>query len=914
MRKRRADLSQSSLFVNIDEPTCNTREPDTIDTLVEQRHRPFIFNEPTAETYPENSKVAVADNPGSEPHPKKPQQQVYSYEDALVATTAYFKGDTLAANVWINKYALKDSAGNLYELTPDDMHRRIAREIARIEQKYPNPSTEDEIFEVLKDFQYIVPQGSPMAGVGNDFQVSSLSNCFVIGGDDNGDSYGAIMKTDQEQVQLMKRRGGVGHDLSHIRPMGSPVQNSALTSTGIVPFMERFSNSTREVAQDGRRGALMLTISIKHPDAGHFIDAKTEQGKVTGANISVKIDDAFMQSVINNTPYVQQFPVNTDKTVFSREINARELWEKITHNAWLAAEPGVLFWDTIKRESIPDCYADLGFKTLSTNPCGEIPLCPYDSCRLLAINLFSYVEKPFTQEASFNSALFAHHAALALRMMDDIIDLETEKIDGILNKIASDPEDAETKNTERRLWEKIRDKTLLGRRTGIGITAEGDMLAALGLRYGSEDAINFSVEVHKLLASEVYRASVELAKERGAFPIFDYEREKNNPFIMRLQTAAPEVVEEMSKYGRRNIAMLTIAPTGSVSICTQTTSGIEPVFLVSYKRRRKVNPNDKNVNVSFVDDVGDCWEEYNVFHPRFLDWMRINGIDIDKVSALSDSQLQELIKRSPYYKATSNEIDWVSKVKMQGAIQKWVDHSISVTVNLPKDVSEELVREVYKTAWESGCKGMTIYREGSRSGVLVSNDKNKDDLNEFQETRAPQRPKVLEAEVLRFQNNHEKWITVLGLLNGRPYEIFTGKAEGFYLPPWVHKGWVIKNKIEKQATRYDFQYTDAQGYRTTIEGLSRMFDPEFWNYAKLISGILRHGMPLPYVVNLIDKLTLSDDNLHTWKNGVVRALKKFIPDGTIIGQRHCPECNQKGGLVYKEGCITCNHCGYSKCG
>ncbi len=881
-----------------------SQKPGLLNQIQEMRVRPNIFEDS------QNKTSEILQSPDMEQEPLK----IYPFEEALRASTEYFKGDTLAASVWVNKYALKDSAGNMYELTPDDMHRRIAREVARIEKKYPDPIPEDELYEVLKNFRYIIPQGSPMAGIGNNFQISSLSNCFVIGDDINGDSYGAIMKVDQEQVQLMKRRGGVGHDLSHIRPNGSPVKNSALTSTGIVPFMERYSNSTREVAQDGRRGALMLTISVKHPDSSDFIDAKLEQGKITGANVSVRIDDEFMQAVISNGKYQQQFPINTDNPVVTKEIDAITLWEKITHNAWHSAEPGVLFWDTIIRESIPDCYADLGFKTLSTNPCGEIPLCPYDSCRLLALNLFSYVDYPFTDKAEFNTELFAKHARLALRMMDDIIDLESEKIDGILRKIDTDPESSDTKFVERDLWEKIREKTLQGRRTGIGITAEGDMLAALGKRYCSEEAIDFSVQIHKILAVEAYRSSVALARQRGAFPVFSFDREKHNPFINRLALAAPEVVEEMKQYGRRNIAMLTIAPTGSVSICTQTTSGIEPVFLVTYKRRRKVNPNDKNVNVSYVDKVGDSWEEYNVFHPRFVDWLTAKGYDAEEVKNYDEDQLQELIRLSPYYKATSNDIDWVSKVRMQGAIQKWVDHSISVTVNLPKTVSEDLVREVYKTAWESGCKGMTIYREGSRSGVLVSNDKNKEDLQGFQETKAPPRPRMLEAEVIRFQNDNEKWIAVVGLLNRRPYEIFTGKAEEFYLPAWVTNGWVIKNRNDKGMSRYDFQFEDKFGYKVTIEGLSRSFDKEFWNYAKLISGILRHGMPLPYVVNLVDKLTLTEDNINTWKYGVVRALKKFIPDGTIAGRHTCPECGETGSLVYVEGCLTCNNCGFSKCG
>jgi len=846
----------------------------------------------------------------------KMKEKLVSYpnEEILQKATEYFKGDTLAANVWMNKYALKNSDGQVFELTPDDMHHRLAREIARIEKRYVNPMSEEEIYQLFKDFKYIIPQGSPMAGIGNDFQVSSLSNCFVIGNE--SDSYGGIMKVDQEQVQLMKRRGGVGHDLSHIRPGGSPVKNTALTSTGIVPFMERYSNSTREVAQDGRRGALMLSISIRHPDAENFIDAKLEQGKVTGANVSVKLDDEFMKAVLSNTPYTQKYPIHSDNPSVKKEINAKILWDKIIHNAWKSAEPGILFWDTILRESVPDCYADLGFKTVSTNPCGEIPLCTYDSCRLLALNLYSYVDNPFTAEASFNSELFTQHAHYALRIMDDIIDLEIEKIERILEKIARDPEDDETKRIERKMWENIRKKTSQGRRTGIGITAEGDMLASLSCRYGTTTATEFSVEVHKLLAIEVYRASVDLARERGAFPIFDIAREHKNPFIRRIKEAAPQVYENMMRYGRRNIAMLTIAPTGSVSICTQTTSGIEPVFKISYKRRRKVNPNDKNSKVNFVDEMGDTWEEYNVFHPKFMEWLKVNGYDEGKVKDYSDEELEPIIRKSPYYKATSNDIDWVSKVRMQGAIQKWVDHSISVTVNLPKEATEDLVSEVYKTAWESGCKGMTIYRDGSRSGVLVSNDKKPtEDIHVFKETKAPPRPKKLEAEIVRFQNDYIKWIAVVGLLDGKPYEIFTGKAEGFFLPPTVTKGWVIKVKTsETEHARYDFQFEDKDGYKVTIEALSRTFDQTYWNYAKLFSGILRHGMPLPIVVDLITNLNLDSETINTWKNGVVRALKKFIPDGTVATGSTCPECGEKSGLTYKEGCLSCQHCGYSKCG
>lgn len=841
--------------------------------------------------------------------------QTYGHDEVMAAASAYFKGDTLAANVWMNKYALKDSDGNLFELTPDDMHRRLASEIARIEKKYPNPLSEEELFEVLRDFRYIVPQGSPMAGIGNNFQVSSLSNCFVIGNDGPSDSYGGIMKVDQEQVQLMKRRGGVGHDLSHIRPTGSPVKNSALTSTGVVPFMERYSNSTREVAQDGRRGALMLSISVKHPDAEKFIDAKMELGKVTGANVSVRITDEFMQAVQDNKSFVQQYPIDSDKPWFVQEIDARMLWDKLIHNAWTSAEPGILFWDTIIRESIPDSYADLGFKTLSTNPCGEIPLCAYDSCRLLAINLYSYVENPFTSKATFNVELFAKHSRMAQRIMDDIVDLEIEKVDAIIGKINADPETIEVKGVELRLWQNIRKKALQGRRTGIGITAEGDMLAALGIRYGSPEAISFSTEVHRLLALEVYRSSVDMAEERGAFEVFDAEREKDNPFIGRIKETAPRLYDKMKRVGRRNISMLTIAPTGSVSICTQTTSGIEPVFMVSYKRRRKVNPNDRNVTVSFVDEVGDAWEEYNVFHPKFETWLSVNGYDVKEVKSYNEERLQQIIAESPYYKATSNDIDWVSKVKMQGDIQKWVDHSISVTVNVPANVSQELVSDIYTTAWKSGCKGMTIYRDGSRSGVLVSADEKKsfDSNDDFKETTAPQRPHRLEADVVRFQNNYEKWIAVVGRINGKPYEIFTGKADDFFLPPWVENGWVMREKNKGEKARYDFQFEDKQGYKVTIEGLSRSFNKEYWNYAKLISGILRHGMPLPYAIELVQNLTLDEDTINTWKNGVVRALKRYIPNGTQADGKLCPECGDNKSLIYQDGCLTCKSCGYSKC-
>jgi len=903
---------ENNLFASISKDLDQKKDTSFYDDVLEKRIRPQIM--------PEVTNIQMENDVREEVEmmeivsPLKRVLKSYSHDEILAAATEYFKGDTLAANVWMNKYALKNSDGEIFELTPDDMHHRLASEIARIENKYPNPLSEEEIFNLLKDFKYIIPQGSPMAGIGNNFQVSSLSNCFVIGGDEQSDSYGGIMKVDQEQVQLMKRRGGVGHDLSHIRPAGSQVKNSALTSTGIVPFMERYSNSTREVAQDGRRGALMLSISIKHPDAENFIDAKMQQGKVTGANVSVKITDDFMKAVINGTTFKQQYPIDAINPKVEKEIDARELWDKIIHNAWQSAEPGILFWDTVIRESVPDSYADLGFKTLSTNPCGEIPLCPYDSCRLLALNLYSYVDKPFTDDASFDGSLFSKHVHYAQRIMDDIIDLETEKIDGIIAKIDNDPESEEIKRIERNLWVNIRKKTLEGRRTGIGITAEGDMLAALSCRYGSETANNFSTEVHKLLAVEAYRSSVELAKDRGAFPIFDIEREKNNPFIQRIKEAAPKVYENMAKYGRRNIAMLTIAPTGSVSICTQTSSGIEPVFMVSYKRRRKVNPNDKNVNISFTDDIGDSWEEYVVFHPKFVEWLKVKGLNPDEVKNYPDVELNKIIEKSPYYKATSNDIDWVSKVKMQGSIQKWVDHSISVTVNIPKEAPEEMVSKIYQSAWESGCKGMTIYRDGSRSGVLVSNEKKEVKENEFKETKAPARPKILKAEVVRFQNDYEKWIAVIGVLDGKPYEIFTGRAEGFYLPPTVNEGWVIKNKSEKHGTRYDFQFEDKDGYKVTIEGLSRSFEKEFWNYAKLISGILRHGMPLPFVTELIANLTLDDESINTWKNGVIRALKKYIPDGTTSKKTSCPECDDKEGLVYQDGCLTCTSCGYSKCG
>lgn len=840
------------------------------------------------------------------------KKKTYTYDEALKASIDYFDGDELAASVWINKYALKDSDGNLYEQTPADMHRRIAAEIARVEQRYPNPVTEEKLFHVLDHFRYIVPQGSPMAGIGNRLQVSSLSNCFVIGS--QADSYGGIMKSDEEQVQLMKRRGGVGHDLSHLRPKGAPVKNSALTSTGIAPFMERFSNSTREVAQGGRRGALMLSIAIKHPDAEDFIDAKLERGKVTGANISVRIDDDFMRAVKANGKYNQQFPIISKNPRVKQSIDAAPLWNKIIHNAWKSAEPGVLFWDTILNESVPDCYADQGFQTVSTNPCGEIPLCPYDSCRLLAINLYSYVHEPFTDLAVFDFNLFAEHVQLAQRMMDDIIDLELEKIDAIMEKIDADPESTEIKSTERHLWEKIREMCIKGRRTGVGITAEGDMLAALGLQYGSDEAIEFAVKVHQTLAVNAYRSSVTMAKERGGFPIFDANKEKKNPFINRLKDADAELYEDMLKYGRRNIALLTIAPTGTTSLMTQTTSGIEPAFMISYKRRRKVNPSDKEANVSFIDEVGDHWEEFHVLHHKFRTWLESQGYDVHKVARMSSTELDGLIKRSPYYKATANDVDWVQKVKMQGAIQKWVDHSISVTVNVPENTTEDMVNKIYLTAWESGCKGCTIYREGSRAGVLVS-DKEKKEEKKAAAGFPSKRPDKLDAAVVRFKNNDEDWLAVIGLVDDRPYEIFTGRAhDTFRLPNYVTSGWVIRKKDEEGHKRYDFQFKDRDGYKVTIEGLSRSFDKVYWNYAKLISGVLRHGMPLNQVVDLVDGLNVEDDYINTWKNGVVRALKQFIPDGTKAADSTCPQCDDPDGLMYKEGCLMCKSCGYSKCG
>ena len=844
----------------------------------------------------------------------------YSYEEAFQATLAYFDGDELAARVWVNKYAMKDSFGNIYEKSPADMHHRLAAEMARIERKYPNPVPEEEIFSVLDHFRFIIPAGSPMTGIGNNHQVASLSNCFVIGIDGDADSYGAIMKEDEEQVQLMKRRGGVGHDLSRIRPKGSPVNNSALTSTGLVPFMERFSNSTREVAQDGRRGALMLSVSIKHPDAEAFIDAKMTEGKVTGANVSVRIDDDFMRCATEGRPYRQQYPVDApeDECLTSKEIDAQKLWKKIVHNAWKSAEPGVLFWDTITRESIPDCYADLGFKTVSTNPCGEIPLCPYDSCRLLAVNLYGYVDDPFTPQASFNFQRFRQHVRLAQRFMDDIIDLEEEKIDLILKKIDSDPQSEEVKHTERRLWEKIKRKTGQGRRTGLGITAEGDMLAALGLRYGTQEATDFAVKVQKTLALTAYAASVEMAKERGAFEIYDAQREAANPFVLRIKEADEALYADMVKYGRRNIACLTIAPTGTTSLMTQTTSGIEPVFMPVYKRRRKVNPNDPEVRIDFVDESGDAFEEYIVYHHHFLTWMRANGIDTER--RYTQEEIDELVARSPYYLATANDVDWLMKVKMQGEIQKWVDHSISVTVNLPNAVDEALVDRLYVEAWKSGCKGCTIYRDGSRAGVMVSVKKKKEDKGTKLQTLSPvveRRPEVLECDVVRFQNNKEKWVAFVGLLDGRPYEIFTGlqdDEEGIVLPKTVTKGRIVKHVNAEDGTkRYDFQFENKRGYKTTVEGLSEKFNKEYWNYAKLISGVLRYRMPLENVIKLVDSLQLESENINTWKVGVARALKKYITDGTEAKGLKCPNCGHEA-LVYQEGCLICKHCGSSRCG
>lgn len=843
-------------------------------------------------------------------------RKIYTFDEAFKASMDYFTGDELAAKVWVNKYALKDAFGNIYEQSPKDMHHRLAGEIARVEKNYPNPLSEQELFDLFDHFRYIIPQGSPMTGIGNDFQIASLSNCFVIGIDGMADSYGAIIRIDEEQVQLMKRRGGVGHDLSHIRPKGSPVKNSALTSTGLVPFMERYSNSTREVAQDGRRGALMLSVSIKHPDSESFIDAKMTEGKVTGANVSVKIDDEFMRAVIGNETYRQQYPIDAAEPLYAKDINAAALWHKIIHNAWKSAEPGVLFWDTILRESVPDCYADLGFRTVSTNPCGEIPLCPYDSCRLLAINLYSYVVNPFTKEAYFDFDLFKKHVALAQRIMDDIIDLESEKIEKILEKIDSDPESMEVKQSERHLWEKIQRKTLMGRRTGVGITAEGDMLAALGLRYGSDEAIDFAEKVQKTLALAAYRSSVELAKERGAFEIFDAKREEKNPFIGRLRDADPELYADMLKYGRRNIACLTIAPTGTTSLMTQTTSGIEPVFLPVYKRRRKVNPNDTEARVDFVDETGDAFEEYIVFHHKFVTWMMANGYST--IKRYTQEEIDELVAKSPYYKATSNDVDWLQKVRMQGRIQKWVDHSISVTINLPSNVSEDLVNELYIEAWRCGCKGCTVYRDGSRSGVLIAADnkkKKKDDCMQ-PPVIVSTRPRELEADVVKFQNNKEKWIAFVGLLNGRPYEIFTGLAdddEGIMLPKNVVKGSIIKSYDEDGKKHYDFQFKNKRGYKMTIEGLDGKFNPEYWNYAKLISGVLRYGMPIDQVIKLVQGMELNSESINTWKNGVERALKKYLPNGMAAKGQQCPNCGLET-LVYQEGCLICTNCGASRCG
>ena len=865
-------------------------------------------------------------------------KQTYSYEEAYQASLSYFGGDELAARVWVNKYAMKDSFGNIYEKSPEDMHWRIANEIARIEKKYKNPMSAEEIFQLLDHFKYIVPAGSPMTGIGNNYQIASLSNCFVIGLDGNADSYGAVLRIDEEQVQLMKRRGGVGHDLSHIRPKGSPVNNSALTSTGLVPFMERYSNSTREVAQDGRRGALMLSVSIKHPDAEAFIDAKMTEGKVTGANVSVKIDDEFMEAAVNDKPYVQRFPVDgsveagksgdTDLT-FEKEISAKDLWEKIVHNAWKSAEPGVLFWDTILRESIPDCYADLGFRTVSTNPCGEIPLCPYDSCRLLSINLYNYVVDPFTDHARFDFDLFKQHVQKAQRIMDDIVDLELEKIDQILEKVKEDPQSMEVKGAEIHLWEKIKTKSGKGRRTGVGITAEGDMIAAMGLRYGTQEATDFSVEVHKTLALSAYRSSVTMAQERGAFEIYEAKREANNPFILRLKEADGQLYADMAKYGRRNIACLTIAPTGTTSLMTQTTSGIEPVFLPFYKRRRKVNPGDAETHVDFVDEVGDSFEEYIVYHPKFLEWMRVNGYDTEQ--HYSQEEIDELVQKSPYYKATANDVDWLMKVRMQGAIQKWVDHSISVTVNLPNDVDEELVNRLYVEAWRSGCKGCTIYRDGSRAGVMVSVKKEKKDENQAKDNNLEEkavvapckhpevtevRPAVLECDVVRFQNNKEKWVALVGLLDGYPYEIFTGLQdddEGIILPKTVTHGKIIKQVNPDGTKRYDFQFENKRGYKTTVEGLSEKFNPEYWNYAKLISGVLRYRMPIDHVIKLVSSLQLKSESINTWKNGVERALKKYVTDGTEAKGQKCPNCGHES-LIYQEGCLICKNCGSSRCG
>ncbi|MDR0510313.1 MAG: adenosylcobalamin-dependent ribonucleoside-diphosphate reductase [Rikenellaceae bacterium] len=847
--------------------------------------------------------------------PKQKKLREYQYAEAVEGAKEYFDGDELAATVWVSKYALKDSHGHIYEGSPEQMHRRIAEEIARIEAKYPNPMGSDEVYALLKDFKYAIPQGGPMTGIGNNLQVASLSNCFVIGHKNPADSYGGIIRIDEEQVQLMKRRGGVGHDLSHIRPTGSPVLNSALTSTGIVPFMERYSNSTREVAQDGRRGALMLSLSIKHPDAENFIDAKVETGKVTGANVSIKIDDEFMQCVVRGGKYVQKFPIDSDRPMYEKTIDATTLWNKIIHNAWKSAEPGVLFWDTILRESIPDCYADLGFATVSTNPCGEIPLCPYDSCRLLALNLYSYVDRPFTTEAVFNFDKFRTHVGMAMRMMDDIIDLELEKIEAIIEKIGGDPEDEDIRTVELNLWKKIREKALMGRRTGLGITAEGDMLAALGLRYGTDMAVDFAVEIQKTLALEAYRTSVAMARERGPFKMYDTAREANNPMIARIREADPALYEEMAQYGRRNVAMLTIAPTGTTSLMSQTTSGIEPVFRPVYKRRRKVNPSDKDVRVTFVDEVGDSWEEYNVYHHHFVTWLEVNGYPTAGLKDISDDELDRLVERSPYSKATAGDVDWVSKVRMQGAVQKWVDHSISVTVNLPNDASEELVAQVYLTAWQCGCKGVTVYRDGSRAGVLIEKEKKGDAAEAVAGFRPPMtRPEELEADIVRFKNGEQDWIAFVGIYNGRPYEIFTGKIEedAMFIPKKIRRGTIVKVREADGTKRYDFRYIDKYGYPINIGGISRLFDEEFWNYAKLISGVLRIGMPIVDVVTLVESLQLNSETISTWKNGVARAMKQYIEDGVTVKQK-CPQCGE-ASLVYQNGCPTCMACGHSKCG
>jgi len=853
-------------------------------------------------------------------------EKTYSKQEIEKATLQYFKGDKLATDVWIRKYCLKDEI-NYYELTPDDMHRRIAKELARIEARYPNPLSEEQIYETIKDFKRIVPQGSPMSGIGNNYQIVSLSNCFVIGNNGNSDSYGGILKIDQEQIQLMKRRGGVGHDLSHIRPSGSPVKNSAITSTGLVPFMERYSNSTKEVAQDGRRGALMLSVSVKHPDAEKFVDAKLTQGKVTNANISVKLTDDFMQAVVGGKPFMQQYPVDSENPTYTKEIDALKLWKKIIYNAWKSAEPGILFWDKVISESIPDCYADQGFKTVSTNPCGEIPLCPNDSCRLLCVNLYGYVVNPFTCEAFFDFELFKQDVQIAQRYMDDIIDLELEKIDQILAKLESDPEDELLKLYEINLWQQIRSMTEKGRRTGLGVTAEGDMLAALGYRYGTDEATDFSEEVHKTLKLNAYRSSVTLAQERGTFPIYDWKREYENPFIKRIFNEDPALYDDMRVFGRRNIALLTIAPTGTASLMTQTTSGIECVFLPVYMRRRKVNSQEKDARIDFEED-GVAWQEYPVFHHKFEIWLEINGYDVNVVRTMTKSQVDEIVKKSPYYKATSNDVDWVKKVEMQGRIQQHVDHSISVTVNLPETVSEEIVAKVYEAGWRSGCKGMTVYRDGSRSGVLVGMDEKKETVapEALKETHAPKRPKRLKGEIHRFQNALEKWIAVVGLKDGRPYEIFTGKLTNGLskLPPTIKDCEIVKNIIEVEELdeygnkvmvkkkRYDIEYIDLEGNKQVHMGLNHAFNPEFWNYAKLISGIMRHGMPTIYLYELIESLNFKEDYINTWKNGVARVIKRYIKDGEK-GRGKCSTCGGEN-LNYSEGCLKCMDCGSSKCG